>query len=377
MRRYVTCVLAAVVLAGIASAEMKTGNPQLRSMSVLEFGEDGTLFIGDSIGGQIVAVDFAGEAAGEMPDRVEVDDLEGRIAALLGTTADEIMIHDLAVHPQSLNAYVAVSRGRGKWSSAWELPNDVANANILLRIHPDGKMDEAELEGVRFDSVQLPNPVGTDKTHMWKEGAKLRTDTITDLVLYDGTLFATGLSNEEFASTMWRVDYPFNGRSEFSTLEVFHGAHGEWETHAPVRTFLPYELNGETQILASYLCTPLVTFSLRDLDDGAHVKGKTVAEFGSGNYPLDMVRCEYEGKEFIVLANSMLPLFTFDPQGVTDQDAIVSEVEGYTQGLSYAPKAANGIQQLDNFGPDQIVAVQRLPNGKLRLTVYGEQRLAL
>lgn len=377
MRRYGICALAAIVLAAGATAEMRNGSPELRSMSVLEFGEDGTLFIGDSMGGQIVAIDFGGESKDEIPDRVEVSNLEAKIAAFLGTTADEILIHDLAVHPQSLNAYLSVSRGRGRWSSAWQLPNDVADATILLRVHPNGDLEEAKLEDVRYDTAALPNPVGIDEPHMWKKDTKLRVDTITDLVLHEGTLYASGLSNEEFASTLWRVSYPFGGAAEFSTLEVFHGAHGEWETHAPVRTFLPYELDGQTQILASYLCTPLVTFPLGDLANGAHVKGKTVAEFGSGNFPLDMVRCEYEGKEFIVLANSMLPLFTFDPKSVAAQDPIVAEVQSYTAGVPYVARAASGVQQLDNFGADAIMTIQRLPSGELRLSVYGEERLAL
>ena len=64
-------------------------------------------------------------------------------------------------------------------------------------------------------------------------------------------------------------------------------------------------------MLASYLCTPLVTFPASGLEDGEHLKGKTVAEFGSGNYPLDMVLTRHDDEDFVVLSNSMLPLMTF------------------------------------------------------------------
>jgi hypothetical protein len=222
----------------------------------------------------------------------------------------------------------------------------------------------------------LPNPVGSDKGHSWKPETKLPVDALTDLAYKDDVLYATGLSNEEFASTIWRIPYPFQGGVEFSTLEVFHGAHGEFETHAPVRTFLPYESGGTLHLLASYLCTPLVTFAVESLKSGAHVRGTTVAEFGSGNYPLDMVLCESKGKEFVVIANSMLPLLTFDPVAAIEQGAITEKVKSYTEGLPYVARAGNGIQQLDHFGDDALLALQRMPNGKLDLLLLSEERLA-
>jgi hypothetical protein len=316
------------------------------------------------------------EVPSELPTELELNDVETKFAALLGTTADEIAIHDMAVHPISLNIYVAVSRYRGKWDSRWKVPNDLGDAKILLRVRPDATIEAVALENVRFDMAPLPNPVGSDKGHSWKPETKLPVDALTDLAYKDDVLYATGLSNEEFASTIWRIPYPFQGGVEFSTLEVFHGAHGEFETHAPVRTFLPYESGGTLHLLASYLCTPLVTFAVESLKSGAHVRGTTVAEFGSGNYPLDMVLCESKGKEFVVIANSMLPLLTFDPVAAIEQGAITEKVKSYTEGLPYVARAGNGIQQLDHFGDDALLALQRMPNGKLDLLLLSEERLA-
>jgi hypothetical protein len=357
-------------------AEMQTGTPEIHSVSTLAFHPDGILFIGDSKGGQIVAIEMPEPAPAEVPEQLELNDVETKFAALLGTTADEIVIHDLAVHPISLNTYVAVSRNRGKWDSRWKIPNDLGDAKLLLRVKPDASIEEVSLEGVRFDIAALPNPVATDKDHMWKTGAKLRIDTITDFAFKDGIVYASGLSNEEFSSAMWRVPYPFGAEIEFSTLEVFHGAHGEYETHAPVRTFLPYQSETGLHILASYLCTPLVTFAIESLESGAHVRGKTVAEFGSGNYPLDMLLCEFKGREFIVVSNSMLPLLTFDPAAATAHEAITEKVESYQGGLSYSPRAGNGVSQLDHFGEDTLLALQRMPNGKLDMLLLHEEWLA-
>ena len=67
----------------------------------------------------------------------------------------------------------------------------------------------------------------------------------------------------------------------------YHVSHGQWETAAPIRTFVPYQ--GGASILASYTCTPLVHFPLADLQPGSHATGRTVAELGAGNQPLDIV----------------------------------------------------------------------------------------
>jgi len=62
-----------------------------------------------------------------------------------------------------------------------------------------------------------------------------------------------------------------------------------YETQAPIRTFVPYEIDGREYVLAAYTCTPLVTIPFSDLQPGAKVHGTTIADLGSGNQPLDMV----------------------------------------------------------------------------------------
>ena len=348
--------------------DFQKGTPGLVSMSTLEFGPEGSLFIGDSQGGAIDAIDLGDKTRSDNEDELQISDVEGKIAALLGTRPEEVLIHDMAVNPISQNAYVAVSRGRTDWNTGWQLPNELADAKILLRITPQGDFEEVPLDNVRYARVELSNPVATDAPHKWKDGSKLRSDAITDVVYSDGKLFVAGLSNEEFASTMWRFSFPFGKEATYSTLEIFHGAHGEYETHAPIRTFVPYTVAGDPQLLASYLCTPLVTFSVAELTNGQHVKGRTVGEFGSGNYPLDMVLYQKSGKDFVLMANSALPLLIFDPADVAKQKtAITKEVEGYLAGVTYEPRSGAGIQQIDNFNAKYILALQRMPSGKLDL----------
>ncbi|MEM9193306.1 MAG: hypothetical protein AAGF12_29290, partial [Myxococcota bacterium] len=42
-------------------------------------------------------------------------------------------------------------------------------------------------------------------------------------------------------------------------------------------------------MLAAYTCTPLVAFPLSEIQDGAHITGKTIGELGFGNTPGDLL----------------------------------------------------------------------------------------
>ena len=368
------CALCATLMAFGNPPFMKLGTPDIKSMGVLEFSEDGILFIGDSKNATIYAVDLQ-ESPGTVDKALIIPNLETKLAALLGTTDDDILIHDLAVNPVSKNAYISVSRGRANWTSNWQMPKELTDATILVRVTPTGGIEEVSLEEVLFAQASIPNPVAADKMHSWKK-APLRADAISDIAYKNGSLYVAGLSNEEFASSMWVLPYPFSGEAQASSLEIYHGAHGKYETHSPVRAFLPYDIQNKEQLLAAYLCTPLVTFETANLKGGKHVKGRTIAEFGAGNFPIDMVAYQSNGNDYIVMSNSQLPLMVIDPKDIEAYDGqITEEVEGYLAGVKYTPRAGSGIYQLADFGEKYILATQRLAGGKLALVSLSKSRL--
>lgn len=57
------------------------------------------------------------------------------------------------------------------------------------------------------------------------------------------------LSNEELAPTLRRVPFPFEGTVGAIGVEIYHGARGQNETHAPIRTFLRYQLEGKPDVV--------------------------------------------------------------------------------------------------------------------------------
>src|ERR1700753_3685238 len=113
----VACLLVAGLTAGRRMFRggdgFTTGDPGIRSISALAFGPDGILLIGDSKSAAIVAIDTKDAARNDKPEAGEVKNLDQQIAALLGTTAQNLTITDIAVNPVSKNVYCAVQSGDG------------------------------------------------------------------------------------------------------------------------------------------------------------------------------------------------------------------------------------------------------------------------
>jgi len=88
-------------------------NTVLQSANVLEFGPDNVLFVGDSKSGTIHAFQTETVENPTMQYGYNIKDLGQKVASFLGTTPQNILVKDLAVHPATKEAYVAVSRITG------------------------------------------------------------------------------------------------------------------------------------------------------------------------------------------------------------------------------------------------------------------------
>ena len=106
----VICVLAATMgLSGATTwgahhlrTSLHEGKVELKSIGSLAFGPEGIIFVSDPMAATIYAIDTAERSAGNGSAPFEVKGIDTKVAALLGTTADKILIHDLAVNPASL-----------------------------------------------------------------------------------------------------------------------------------------------------------------------------------------------------------------------------------------------------------------------------------
>ena len=71
------------------ATSMQTGKAGLKSAGALAIGPDGVLFVGDSMGGAIFALDVKDTGTAKSTGKLEVAAINEKIAAMLGTTADQ------------------------------------------------------------------------------------------------------------------------------------------------------------------------------------------------------------------------------------------------------------------------------------------------
>jgi hypothetical protein len=332
------CLCAAMASAAEPTASLKQGKPDLKSAGPLAFGPEGILFVGDTKGAALFAIDTGDRAQAAEKRPVQLKDVAGKVAAMLGTNPRQVQINDLAVNPRSGNVYLSVSRGRGPDA----LP-------VIVRINASGQPEELALDNVRFARAEIPNaPAAGVK----QRGQELRNESITDLAYVDGRVFLAGLSNEEFSSRLIAIPFPFSSEGvDGASIEIYHGAHGQLETKSPIRTFVAYRIQNEPYLLAAYTCTPLVKVPVADLKAGAHVKGKTIAELGNRNRPLDMIVYQKDGKDFILLANNSRGVMKIRTEGADTTESITQPVRGGgTKGLGYDTIAdLKGVVQMDQL----------------------------
>ena len=358
--RFLSGVTAALIFLpqtnfGAAAPEMKTGSPEFKSMGPITFSPDGILFVADTKSAAITAIDTKDNQKSSRTQPLKVEGVNQKIAGLLGTSADQVLINDLAVNPVSKNVYLAVSRGRG--------PED---PSVLLRVKGNGEVEQVPLDNVRYSRAQLPDaPI--DGVVGERRRSNPRLESITDIEFFQDRLLVAGLSNEEFASTFRAIPFPFKPIEGGTSVEIYHGAHGRFETSSPVRTFVPFNIGNEPHLLAAYTCTPLVQFPVNQLKPGAKIKGKTIAELGNRNRPLDMIVYQKGGKDYLLIANSSRGIMKLDASQIEEAENITDRVEG-TKGVGYETiEKWTGIDQLDKLDAEHAVVLRRDDQGALNI----------
>jgi len=271
-KRYISLAAAAVALSAYTALAEAPVSP-----TVLEFAQDDTLFVADSTAGTIFAYDLPNMGTPPAEDvAYNLLDVDSSVEALLAADPRSVIYNDLAVHPVTRQAYVSVSyRSEGTGQSA------------VIALARDGTASVVDLAALEPNKHVL-NKVADDGVSFWRD-IEAPTLTVTDLDYVNGELFVSGLSTGEFASTLRRVPFPFAGAETSTSVEMFHAAHGQNETRAPIRAMTVLDIDGTATVVAAYTCTPLVTVPVNDLQDGTHVTGKTIAELGFGNTPVEVL----------------------------------------------------------------------------------------
>lgn len=349
---FVAMIALTAMAASPAVAELKQGTPDLKSAGPLAFSPEGILFVGDSQGAAIFAIDTKPTGGVAKKGDVNVEGVDAKVAAALGTTTDDVLINDMAVNPASGTVFLSVSRGRG--------PDAMP---VLLTLSGEGDVGEFALDDVRFAKVELPNAPEDKEVGEGRRRRNNRLEAITDLLFLDGKLYIAGLSNEEFASKLRSIPFPFEPADVGTSIEIFHGSHGQLETRSPVRTFAAVDIDGAPHLLAAYTCTPLVTIPLEKLQSGEKVRGATIAELGNRNRPLDMIVYQKGGKEFVLMANSERGMMKIPMAGVSSATEITEPVDDKA-GVEYETlDGIEGVVQLDRLNSDNVLLLVQQDSG--------------
>ena len=347
------------------------GSPGIKSVGPLAFGPEGVLFVGDNVGAAIFAIDAGDSGEASDSSAIDLENLDTSLAGYLGCSREDVQIRDMAVHPISQNVYISVMRGSGD-----------AGVPVIIRIDGDGGISDVSLDNICFAETAIEDAADEDDPREVTR-VKLRTVTITDMSYVDGLLVVAGTSNEEFSSTLRRLPFPFDGDTQSNSLEIFHVSHGRYETAAPIRAFVPYQ--GNNSILASYTCTPVVQFSVSDFKPGELAHGKTVAELGAHNRPLDLVSYQQDDEEYLLVANDRHPLIKIacvdiESQGpllVPDQSLDKSPADPVTPpvGVPRQILPHQGVRRMANLSDNSVVMLQEDAEGNIHLHTYGVDEL--
>ncbi len=357
LRNVLMVSLVVVLSAGVASAAAKgldkTGKPDLKSIGPIAFGPEGVLFVGDPMGASLFAIGVD-PASGTPSPGFKVEGIDAKLANLVGVKAEDITINDIAVQPGSGTAFLSVSRGKG-----------VDAQPVLAKVTATGAVSVVPLDNVAYAVISLKNAPTLEEKD--RRGTPKRTQSITDLHYIEGKVFVAGLATEQFASTLHGVEFPFAAKDLATSIEIYHGNHGAVETNAPVRTFVPFVVNGQPHILAAYTCTPLVSIPVAELKDGAKLRGKTVAELGQMNNPLDIISYEKGGQKYLLMANTTRGVMKITTDKLATQEAIEARVGG-TAGVAFETIAnLKGVEHLDKLGDQMALLLVKTENGSKNL----------
>lgn len=341
-------LLTAAVPNAINTKVVASVGPSLQSIGTLAFGPNGVLYAADPQAATIYAIDLGADASKGAPGTKDVSAIDLQVASMLGTDTSQIAIADLVVDPRTRNSYLSVMRGKGADSKP-----------ALFRVDGAGKITPVAMEALKFTSIALPNPAEANTTGRQNP----RTQSVMDMAYQNGKLYVAGLSNEEFASKLWAVPYPFQSADRGTSVEIFHGNHGQLETRSPVYAFVPFNIGNEPYLIGGYLCTPLVKFPVSSLAPGAKVRGTTIAELGAGNRPIDMIVYNKDGKQFLLMSNTARGVMKIPTATFGSETPITAPVKG-TAGVAYETIASMaGITQLDMLDATHTVVLAKTPAG--------------
>ncbi len=348
MKHLFTCLVAISALIfhmAVFADKATTGQPEISTFKTIAFGPKDVLFVGDNDNNYLYAIHIDDKVQAESKV-FPIQDVNGKIAAAMGTNHAGIWLEDMAINPRTNTIFIAASRMvNGK------------NISALFRVGANG-LEEFPLNNVEYTRVKVSNPppssrnFGRNPAHYF---------TFTDMHYVNGEVLVSGLSNEEFSSSMRRVAYPFKSEVLTTGLQVYHVSHGSNETHAPVSRFSPVKFGDKWHIVAGYACTPLVTINVEDLNGRDKLVGRTVAEIGAGNSPTGIINYNYKGTDYVLVGNNRHSLVKFTSDDLAKASTLTRPSR--QRGVKRESTSMGSIVQLTDYDSEHVAMVIKRNTG--------------
>ncbi|PHS20161.1 MAG: hypothetical protein COA86_02400 [Kangiella sp.] len=338
-----------------------------KSTNVLEFNDKGILFIADSTSSTIYGYETSMDSNKQAIGGYNLKGIDSKLAKHLQIKVRDLAIKDMALHPITKEAYFAISYvKKGQYHPA------------IVTVNQLGKIKNFDLKKTKHTEYLVSNTTKSKEKYWGK--TPLSSLMFTDIDFHKGNLYVSGLSNAEFSSTLRVIPFPFvdKAMSEVS-VEVFHANHNQMETRAPIRTLDIVELDGKEYLIAAYTCTPLVSIPLDQIKNGAHIVGKTIAELGYGNTPIDFISFTAQdwnknNYDVLMLSNKnqsaqVIPLSAISQ---SNKEKGLDSFAGFQlAGTKATPVPMTGIMQLADQDNYHLLALRRnADNGEVELVSY-------
>lgn len=246
------------------------------SAGALTFSPDGVLFVADNKQAAIFAYPTGRGASPRSVEPFLIEDIDVRAAFALNVRSGRLIASGMAVHPVTREVYLSFG-----------VPNAGRLDAAVVRVALDGTISAFDLssgdatvhflsnipeESETFKSRAGDWPVPSREAYEKKARTPLRSMAIVDMKFHAGELFVSGVSNLEFSSTLRRVPFPFpfpfDGAGAVTQLQIYHVAHGIYETRAPIRAMQFAEIDGVDTLIAAYACSPIVLIPVADHQGG-------------------------------------------------------------------------------------------------------------
>lgn len=361
IRTMTMATLASAMLCGTSIAAripgLSPGPVELKSAGPISFAGSGVLLVGDAKAATVYAIDTE-DVRVESDRPLQIDNLSKQIAEELGVAPDAIAIADLAVNPETGNAFLSISAGE-------------SNQAMLVRVAQDASVSVIDLNKVDHAKKVLPNPPEDRVNREGRRPRNPRDEAITDVAFFDGKVLVSGLSAGDSPSSVIEFPFPFAENSVVSNVEIFHAAHGRVEEPA-IRAFVPFTVGGEPSLLAGFTCTPLVKFPIDQLrGSNEKVRGTTVAELGNRNRPLDMFVYEKDGKPYVLMSNTARGMMKISTEDLESNPGLTERVGGGgTAGQPYESiESLASVTRMDKLSDTQAVVIMTGDDGIRSLKV--------